>query len=248
MLGASHRRSGIESLPAPDDPCAARWCFRGTCFRIASPRRAPLPVFGCAAHRSKGSAICGNALTVSEHKLSRAIFGSLNELVESHDFKQRFADQMARRIRSRKPPAENERAALENDVTSQEARVRRVTDAFATVGQSEALVAQLRREETRLQELRARLSSAQLPPQPAPVAADPAKLAKYLRHLEKLAEEAPERAREALGRVLGPVTLHPIETDGKRTYEARGAMNVDPAALSGDRVGASDKGSCGGGI
>jgi hypothetical protein len=26
------------------------------------------PVFGCAAHRSKGSAICGNALTVSEQR------------------------------------------------------------------------------------------------------------------------------------------------------------------------------------
>ena len=42
------------------------------------------PVFGCAAHRSKGEAICPNALTVSKNKLSLALFGVLHDLVEGN--------------------------------------------------------------------------------------------------------------------------------------------------------------------
>jgi hypothetical protein len=124
-----------------------------------------------------------------------------------------------------------------------------VTEAFATVGQSEALVAQLRREEARLRDLRNRLAAAEQDAKPAltAVTVNPEKLAKYLRHVEKLAEEAPESAGAALARVLAPVMLHPVEKGGNRSYEARGALKIeDPVSLSGDRV--LDKVSCGGRI
>ncbi len=46
---------------------------------------------------------------------------------------------------------------------------------------------------------------------------------------------------------LAPVTLHPVEKDGKRSYEARGALKIeDPVSLSGDRV--LEKVSCGGAV
>jgi hypothetical protein len=76
--------------------------------------------YGCAAHRSKGAAICGNALTISEGKLSRAIFGALHELLASHDFRQRFADRFAQRIAARKPAGAEERASLAAEVNAQE--------------------------------------------------------------------------------------------------------------------------------
>ncbi len=206
------------------------------------------PTYGCAAHRSKGPAICGNALTISEGKLSRSIFGALHELLASNDFQQRFADRFALRVAARKPADAEERSRLEGDVRAQEARLRRVTEAFATVGQSAALVAQLRREEARLQALRSRLAAAEASAKPPPaITVNPEKLAKYLRHVEKLAEEAPASARAALARVLAPVMLHPVEKDGKRSYEARGALKIeDPVSLSGDRV--LDKVGCGGRI
>ncbi len=182
-----------------------------------------------------------------QRKLSRAIFAALHELLASHDFRQRFADRFARRVAARKPADAEERSRLKADVDAQEARLRRVTEAFATVGQSEALVAQLRREEARLRDVQNRLAAAEESTKPAPTAitVNPEKLAKYLRHIEKLAEEAPGSARTALARVLAPVMLHPVEKDGKRSYEARGALKIkDPVSLSGDRV--LDKVGCGG--
>ncbi|GEJ59260.1 hypothetical protein AMYX_40010 [Anaeromyxobacter diazotrophicus] len=215
--------------------------------RVKDGRR--YPAYGCAAHHSKGSSICNNALTISEGKLSRAIFAALHELLASHDFRQRFADRFAQRVAAHKPAADEERARLEAEVGTQEARLRRVTEAFATVGQSEALVAQLRREEERLRELRSRLAASKASTKPAASAVTVSleKLAKYLRHVEKLAEEAPQSARAALARVLAPVVLHAVEKDGKRSYEARGALKIeDPVSLSGDRV--LEKVGCGGRI
>jgi hypothetical protein len=54
-------------------------------------------------------------------------------------------------------------------------------------------------------------------------------------------------ARAALARVLAPVMLHPLEKDGKRSYEARGALKIeDPVSLSGSRV--LEMVGCGGGV
>ncbi|HEX9402585.1 MAG TPA: recombinase family protein [Anaeromyxobacter sp.] len=253
---SANRKAGGRPAGASKHPLLLSGLLRcGTCgasmvvvgAKVKNGRR--YPTYGCAARHSKGSAICGNALTISEGKLSRAIFAALHELLASHDFRQRFADRFARRVAARKPAGAEERASLAAEVNSQEARLRRVTEAFATVGQSEALVAQLRREEARLRDLRNRLAAAEQDARPAPTAitVNPEKLAKYLRHVEKLAEEAPESARAALARVLAPVMLHPVEKNGKRSYEARGALKIeDPVSLSGDRV--LDKVGCGGRI
>ncbi|MFO0583563.1 MAG: recombinase family protein [Anaeromyxobacter sp.] len=208
------------------------------------------PVYGCAAHRSKGAAICENSLTISEGKLVRAIFSAVQDALASHDFRQRFADRFAQRMASKGPANVEAEATLRASVTKQEARVRRITEAFATVGASDALVAQLRKEETALHALRAQLSAAVATARPrdqAGVAVSPEKLAKYLRHVEQLAEESPSKAREALFRVLSPVVLHPVEKNGKRAYEGHGALKIEgPVSLGEDR--ASDKVGCGGRI
>jgi hypothetical protein len=214
--------------------------------RVKNGRR--YPVYGCAAHRSKGPAICGNSLTISEGKLIHAIFGALQELLASHDFRQRFEDRFAQRMAAKGPVDAEAEASLRTAVTKQEARVRRITEAFATVGASDALVAQLRKEETALHALWAQFSAAVAsakPRDPAGVAVSPEKLAKYLRHVEQLAEESPSRARDALFRVLTPVVLHPVEKNGKPAYEGHGALKIeDPVSLGEDR--ASDKVGCGG--
>jgi hypothetical protein len=92
------------------------------------------PVYGCAAHRSKGAAICENSLTISEGKLVRAIFSAMREALASRDLRQRFADRFARRMAAKTPANAEAQATLRASVTKQEARVRRVTEAFATVG------------------------------------------------------------------------------------------------------------------
>ncbi len=77
------------------------------------------------------------------------------------------------------------------------------------------------------------------------VVPDPKAVAKFLEKVLKIAESAPKRARLSLSRILVPITLVPVkDPDGTRRYEARGALNTNPAALSDGRV--SVNGSCGG--
>jgi hypothetical protein len=79
---------------------------------------------------------------------------------------------------------------------------------------------------------------------PAP---DPDAVARFLAKVLEIAETAPKRTGLSLSRSLVPMTLVPVrDPDGTRRYEARGALNTNPAALSDGRV--SVNGGCGGGI
>jgi hypothetical protein len=72
-------------------------------------------------------------------------------------------------------------------------------------------------------------------------------VARFLEKVLEIAETAPKRASVSLSRILAPITLVPVKNpDGTRRYEARGALNTNPAALSDGRV--SVDGSCGGAI
>jgi site-specific DNA recombinase len=205
------------------------------------------PVFGCAAHRSKGGAVCPNSLTISEGKLTRALMDALYALLDGPGLKARFVDQFAKRLEARKPTADSERVALETEVAETDARIARLTEAFAKVGHSDALALRLRGEEARLKDLRHRLGNLAPAADTATALPEPDKIARYLERVEKLGLEAPAAAREALSTVLEAVHLHPVERNGKRVYEARTSLKIQgPVTLGGDR--ASEKVGCGGRI
>jgi hypothetical protein len=131
-------------------------------------------------------------------------------------------------------------------VTAQESRVRNVTAAIAWSGFSEALAEQLGLEEEPLRSLRQRLV-AKLPAGDRPGAApDSDAVARFLEKVLEIAESAPKRSSVSLSRILVPITLVPVnDPDGTRRYEARGALNTNPAVLSGGRAGSATDG-CGG--
>lgn len=128
-------------------------------------------------------------------------------------------------------------------------RVRNITAAIAKVGLSSALAEQLQSEEEKLRSLRERAATSTESHGRALAAPDPKVVVRVLEGVLELAEKAPERARTALARVLVPITLKPVVgTSGECFYEAHGAINTNPAALSGDRVRGSVNGGCGGRI
>ena len=73
-------------------------------------------------------------------------------------------------------------------------------------------------------------------------------VARFLEKVLEIAENAPKRASVSLSRILVPITLVPVKApDGTRRYEARGALNTNPAVLSDGRAGSANDG-CGGRI
>lgn len=128
-------------------------------------------------------------------------------------------------------------------------RVRNITAAIAKVGPSSALAEQLQSEEEKLRSLRERAAASTESHGRALAAPDPKVVVRVLEGVLELAEKAPERARAALARVLVPITLKPVVgAPGERFYEAHGAINTNPAVLSGDRVHGSVNAGCGGGV
>ena len=72
-------------------------------------------------------------------------------------------------------------------------------------------------------------------------------VARFLEKVLEIAETAPKRASVSLSRILVPITLVPVkDPDGTRRYEARGALNTNPAALVAQGGRESVYGSCGG--
>lgn len=115
--------------------------------------------------------------------------------------------------------------------------MRNITAAIARSGYSEALGEQLGLEEETLRSLRQRLSGKKPAGDQAAPIPDPEAVARFLEKILDIAETAPQRARASLSRILVPITLVPVPgADGKRRYEARGALNTNPAALSDGRV------------
>ena len=222
----------------------------GSTMRVVSLKRKAgraYANFGCAAHHGKGAAICPNALVISERKLNRAVIDELRKLLASKELQSRFVDGFTKRLQHKHPADDRERAALEAEVTTQELRVRNVTGAIARSGFSEALAEQLGIEEEKLCSLRQRLA-AKAPARERPtVVPDPEAVARFLEKILEIVETAPKRASVSLSRILVPITLVPVkDPDGTRRYEARGALNTNPAALSDGRVSVND--GCGGRI
>ncbi len=181
--------------------------------------------FGCSAHHGKGAAICANGLVISERKLNRAVIDELRKLLASKEIQARFIDGFTRRLRNKNPADDRERAALEAELKTQEARVRNITVAIARSGFSEALGEQLSAEEETLRSLRQRLAARNPTGDRTAPVPDPDAVARFLEKVLEIAETAPKRAGLSLSRILAPITLVPVrDPDGTRRYEARGAL------------------------
>jgi site-specific DNA recombinase len=202
--------------------------------------------FGCSANHSKGEHICSNNLTVSERKVNEAVLDAVRKLLESPKFGDRFVEVYEKRQKEKKARGGVDREAVQREVRALEARVEKVTEAIATVGHSDTLLAKLRAEETKLAEARAKLASLaadQAEPEERP---DPAQVRRQFEDLSALLDRAPERARDAARRLLTDIILTPAMENDEQVYEAVGGVKTSSAAHLGGRVLVND--GCGGRI
>ncbi|HEU4583923.1 MAG TPA: recombinase family protein [Polyangiaceae bacterium] len=127
--------------------------------------------FGCTAHSSRGSAICTNALSVSERRASRTLVDALRAKLARPELVERFVSVFRQRTAARLSEGAQADTMLER-LRDCERRIANLTEALAKVGWSEALAAKLREEEATPGKLKAERTAASRRPA-APVVPHP---------------------------------------------------------------------------
>ncbi len=181
---------------------------------------------GCAAHASRGDAVCSNGLTVSERKLNEAVVGALRDVLLAPGLLRRFVERFNERVTDARSRPSDELARVESSLHQAEAAVRNLTDALARMGWSDAIQARLQDEERRLADLRATRAAMAGRAEVKPP--DPGLVEDYVRGLLDTLEADPERGRELLRHHVGTVCLTPKASGGRNWYQAEGAFSFAP--------------------
>jgi len=181
----------------------------------------------CAVAESRGTTICRNNLKIAETKVKEGVIGALRDLLLAPGHLERFVTRFNARVRElQSVPHDDEKAQLDQELRAQQVRVRNVTQALAHVGWSEALIAQLKEEESRLQALKARASrieETRAKPLPLPSVTV---VQGYVRDLLGTLETDPERGRVLLAEHVGTLTAKPHLDGSRRFYEISGSFDV----------------------
>lgn len=198
--------------------------------------------FGCTAHSSRGAAICGNSLTLSEKKASRMLVNALKEKLDDAELVERFVSGFKKRtavLRAENVSPEDE---ADRRVRDCERRIANLTESLAKVGWSDALAAKLREEEALLGKLKSERAAAAREGAPR-VLPHPTAIAGYMKNLFALLETDSARGREILSRFVAPIVMTPEVEGPNRRYRATGAFNLsfflNAAALGESRSGKS---------
>jgi site-specific DNA recombinase len=180
--------------------------------------------YGCSANRSRGVSVCANGRTISQRKVTTAAVAALRDQLTRPDLLNRFVESFSRHFDEAKRGATAQLRDVEQQVERFTGRVKNVTAAMAAAGFSEALLAQLREEETALAAAKARLAAAAADTRPK-ILPHPRVIQSYVSRLLELLEADPPRARELLARHMPPLVLTP---EG-RSYRMTGGFNLSVA-------------------
>lgn len=180
--------------------------------------------FGCTAHFSRGAAICANAWTVSEKKITGALLGALKDTLSHPEVIARFVDQAQRRIAALAKQTPGPADDVERRVREGERRLANLTETLAKLGWSDAIGAKLKAEEEGLARLKSERTSAKDEtsrplPHPTRIAAD------FGRVLGILSAD-PVRGREILSRFVAPLVMTPEGKSPNRSWRATGAFDL----------------------
>lgn len=159
---------------------------------------------GCIAHASRGASICANGRTVSERKIVSSVLDSIFEELRSPEVVSRIVDRAARRLAAHN--RELAAAVDGSEIGEAERRVANATEAIVKMGYSEALHEALRREESRLAQLRVRVEGARTVTR---LPLSERQVEKILGSMTEALRASPERSREVLSRHLTPLTMSP---------------------------------------
>jgi hypothetical protein len=200
--------------------------------------------FGCVAHYSRGGAVCPNNLTVSEHKITKALLGALTDILAYPDITARFVEQAQRRIAALSKSAELTDDGADRRIRDCERRIANLTETLAKLGWSEAIAAKLKAEEAGLSRLKVeRSKNTNAPRAPLP---HPTLIAQDFKSLLGILRADPVQGRDILSQFVSPLVMTPEGENPDRSYRATGAFDL--SFFLGPRESGFGKSSCAGRI
>jgi len=105
-----------------------------TIVRRKTKSGVPYASFGCTAHYSRGSAICSNALSISEKKASRTLVHALKDKLDRPDLFDRFVSTFKQRVATLRGESHGDADDADRRVRECERRIANLTEALAKVG------------------------------------------------------------------------------------------------------------------
>jgi site-specific DNA recombinase len=171
--------------------------------------------YGCTTYYTRDKHVCGNALTISEKRITAALLESLRETFADPEVIARVTKSIAAKVQKvGKPVKATTTPAMIAEV---EGRIRNLTEALAAMPASGALLEKLKDEELRLAELKAARRAG--PVSQSIKAPSEAQVRTHLAALVGTMETDPVAGREVLAAIMSPVVLTPKTTP--RGYECR---------------------------
>ena len=186
-------------------------------------------VYGCAHHRNRGEAVCGNALRRPVSGVDAAVTAWVEENVLREELVAQVLVAVRRRLAERSERPSTEKAELESEARKLRTELDRLVTALASGTESPTIAKAVDERERRLTAVRARIEV---------LASAPSVLDLEVRRLEKearkrladlrgLLQRNPTDARRALEALLeGPLSFRVVVAREGRRYEIEGAAAI----------------------
>ena len=199
-----------------------------------------IKVYGCAYHRDRGNAVCGNRLRRPVDSVDQAVVDWIQENVLTEEVIAATLREVRRRLAERAESQETEVPRLRTEAEELRHEIDRLSEAIATSSEKpKALVTKIDERERRLRAIRARIEA--LESTPGVVDLEIRRMEqearKRMRDLKSLLDRNPTEARRALEALLDDkLTFTPIETPEGRRYQIEGPLRVQGALFTTDGV------------
>ncbi len=204
--------------------------------------------YGCGFHRDKGPQVCRNGLTVKVGTVETRLVAALQEHVLHPGAVQYVVTAVNRHFEAFQASQNEERRRLEADLAQVEAELKNVEAAILAGLAGKTTAALLQDRESRWEMLQDGLQRLSARSATGPLQVNTEEIRARLEHLDGLLQQDSARANAIFRQMLEPITLIPVEKEGKRFYRASGTAR---GAEMLDRLGlaqAVDFGGCGGWI
>ena len=196
-------RTGKGAIPRTLFAGVLRCHACGAAFTAINPKR-----YGCSAHRDRGAAVCGSAVTVSREVLDKRLLAEVRENLLSPEALTLLQRDVAAVLADMRREVAGDEATAPRQLKVLDAEIGRLVEAVATMGISPALQQRLRAAEVERERLAHLIDQAGA----GPIQVIEDVLARYRRQvleLQRVLEEDADcdRTRALLADMLGPVLI-----------------------------------------
>ncbi len=196
-------RTGKGAIPRTLFAGVLRCHACGAAFTAINAER-----YGCSAHKDRGAAVCGSAVTVRRETLDKRLLAEVRDELLSPDALAMLQREVTALMADAQREAAGDAETAPRQLRTLDAEIGRMVDAIAAVGISPALQQRLRAAETERERLALLIEQAQSAPRQV-IDDITARYRRQMLELQRVLEEDADRdrTRALLADMLGPVLI-----------------------------------------